>query len=886
MWNKLCLSVCCALFVLIASSCGADKSSDFLAEGRKLMDAGNAAGAVVLFRNALEKTPADYTLHLELGRAYIALGKFDLAEGELQKCLRQQPDDPPLNLALTELYVARNEPAKALPHLARHEQGAGESAVSRELAGLAYAQLRSPDEARAALERSIALDAKRITPRLALARLFLYRGDLMRAVTTVDEALAVAPEDRAALTLRGDLLLRQGDVPGALAVFTKVAQLSPADDYARYMSGLLALQTGDEAGAAAVAASMNKDFKDNSLTLMLDGAIAAQRKDFTLAASLFQRSVAMRPSLEGYYKLGMALYGKGDLETALSQFTRVLDATPEYDAARRMTVSILLAQRRVAEARQEAQKLVERNPSDAMAHFLMASTLMAGGDRAGAERSFEAGLALQPAHVPALLQLSQLKQADGRHDEALEDIKAAVVAAPDDIAVRNALFAYHLGRGDTDKAAQVVLDGMRGTKQDAILYTMLVTVYAAMGDEAKALDAVAQAHRADPDFPDAYLAGLRLHAGAGRVEQALAESEAYLAIKPDAAGFLLASGAMLDLLGRTAEADARFDKALAANDPRVSFAVAERAVASGQDDKARKILEEALRQHDQESLRDALAIQLTRMGKPDEALALFTTIEAQRPREALMGRYRLLTHLGRHQDAVETARELARREGSSPLPAMLEASAFERMGQRAQGVAQLEAAHRKNGDPELLLAMGGMLEREGDVARAETCYRDALKARPDHVPTLLAYAGLDMRRKEYAKATALYEKAATLAPDDVVVLNNLAMAYLEKSSRDATPQKALRLALQAYTRAPDNPAVLDTLGACMMANGRADDASRAYARAVVAVPGNPTLRYRLAEAHFKAGRKDVAAEELRVALKTPDFPEAAKARDLLRKTGN
>lgn len=886
MWHKLCLSVCCALFVFLSVSCSVDKSPDFLAEGRKLMDTGNAAGAVVLFRNALEKNPADYTLHLELGRAYIALAKHDLAEAELQKCLRQQPDDPTLNLALGELYVARNAPAKAFAHLARFEQSKGETAGSRELMGLALAQAHSPDEAQGALERSIALDPKRITPRLALARLFLYKGDLNRASAIVDEALAVGPEDRAALSLRGDLLLRLGDAPSALEVFRKVARLSPADDYARYMSGLLALQTGDVAGAATVAGTMNKDFKDNPLTLLLDGSLAAQRQDYTLAASLFQRSLAMRPSLEGYYKLGMALYGKGDLETALSQFNRVLEVTPEYDAARRMTVTILLAQRRVAEARQEAQRIVQRNPSDAAAHFLLASGHMAAGDRAAAESAFKAGLSLQPTNVPALVQLSRLKQADGRHDEALQDLKAAVLAVPDDLAVRNALFAYHLARGERDKARQVIADGMRGTPQDAILHTMLVTVYANMGDEAGALDAVAKAHKADPDFADAYLAGLRLHAGAGRVEQALAESEAYLARKPDAPGFLLASGAMLDLLGRTAEADIRFGKALAANDPRVALAVAERAVASGQDDKARQILEAALQQHDLESLRDALAMQLARMGKPDEALALFTVIGAQRPREALMGRYRLLTHLGRHQDAGETARELARHEGASPLPTILEAAALERMGQRQQGVALLETAHRKTGDPELLLTMGGMLERDGDEARVESCYRDALKARPDHVPTLLAYAGLDMRRKEYAKATALYEKAVSLAPDDVVALNNLAMAYVERGGRDGQAQKALRLALQAYTRAPDNPSVLDTLGTCMMANGRADDASRAYGRAVVAVPGNPSLRYRHAEAHFKAGRKDRAAAELRVALETPDFSEAAKAHDLLRKTGN
>ncbi|MBZ2172976.1 tetratricopeptide repeat protein [Nitratidesulfovibrio sp. SRB-5] len=883
MWNNLRWIVCWVVVMLSVSGCGTDKAGDFLSEGRKLMGQGNPAGAVVLFKNALEKDPGDYTLHLELGRAYYALGKIDLAENELQKCYRQQPNDPALNLALGEVYVARNLPDQALVHVQKFEEHAGATAASRELAGLAYGQARRPEEARKALEQAFSLDPKCISARLALGRLFLYRGDLRAASSVLQEALSIGPDDSAALALQGDILLRQGETDKALSLFRRVTQLTPLDENARYMVGVLQLQLGNEAEAAQTAAAMRADFKDSALVFLLEGALAATRKDFSEAATLLQRSVALRPSVEGYYKLGMALYAKGDLEMALSQFNTVLASTPDHDAARRMVCTILLAQRRLDEAMQEARKLLDRNPGDANAHFLMAGVLLAGKDKRGAEKELEAGLAQEPAHIGALLQLSTLKQSEGRTDEALADLRTAVVAAPDNIIARNALYSFHLGRGEMDKAEKVVLEGVNNTPQDAVLYTMLVPLYANAGKEAKALDAVAKAHRADPAFADAYLAGLRVHAGAGRVEQALAESEAYLAVSPDSPGFLVASGALLDLLGRTAEADARFDRALASKDRQVVLVVANRAAATGRTDKARQVLEAALQADSQEDLREALAVLLVRENKPDAALALYSSIEAQRPREALIGRYRLLTHMRRNQEAAETARTLGLREGGSSLPTMLEAYALERMQQREQGIQLLDAAYRQKGSADLLLAMGGMLERGGDLARAEACYKDALKVQPDDVPTLLAMGTLQMRRKAYSKSVPVYEKALRLAPANVVAMNNLAMAYLQQNGR---AQMALQLALQAYTHSPENPEVLDTLGTCMMANGRADEASRAYGRAVAAAPENPTLRYHHAEAHFKAGRKGKAAEELRVALQTPDFPEAAQARELLRKAGN
>ncbi len=876
------IAMCCLMLSALLCGCGSDRSDDFLTEGRKLMEQGNPGGAVVFFKNALENNPGDYGMHLELGKAYLKLGKFNLAEVELQKCYRQQPGDPGLNLALGELYVKRSNPDAAQTHLAQFESSVGATAASREFTGVALYQQKHSDEARHALEQSIELDPSRVSSRLVLARLHQARGDLAAARAVTDKAVEVAPTSIEALKQKADLFMQQGDMEQALATFRQVTAQYPHEEYSRYMVGALLLQTGKVEEARAALDAMRLDFKDSSLAFLLGGMLASQEHDYAEAVTLFQRSVALRPSVDGYFKLGVALYAKGDLEIALSQFQRILDVAPRHSAARRMVATTLLRQKRTGEAIEEARRLLADHPGDAAAHLLLANAYLAEGDTSGAEKEFEASLAIDSGQIGALLQISALRQSVGRMDEALEDLKMAVVVAPASLAARNAIYSFYLARGDLAKAEVVVREGLNGTPQDAVLYSMLVPLHAREKDDAKALDAIAKAHVADPGFAEAYMLGARLHAAAGRNGQALAECDAYLAYAPDAQGFLVASGALLDLLGRTEEADARYARALLGKNPRVVLLAATREAAAGRPEKSRKLLEAALAVHDMESLREALAVLYVRSSQPDKAIALYDALEITRPHEAAIGRYRLLMSLGKNEDAVAVGRKMMQREPASPLGAILVATAFESMGKRKDGLRELDAAYNHVPSPDLLVAMGGMSERDGDPVKAETYYRKALKLKGDS-PAMMALAGLHMRRNELAPAIELYSSVVSLQPDNVVALNNLAMAYSRKNGEQ---RRALQLSLQAYMRSPDSVDVLDTLGTCLMLNDRADDASRAFTRAVALWPENPTLRYRLAESHFKAGRKEQAAEHARVALTATDFPEAGKARELLGKAGN
>ena len=88
--------------------------------------------------------------------------------------------------------------------------------------------------------------------------------------------------------------------------------------------------------------------------------------------------------------------------------------------------------------------------------------------------------------------------------------------------------------------------------------------------------------------------------------------------------------------------------------------------------------------------------------------------------------------------------------------------------------------------------------------------------------------------------------------------------------------------MKAYRLAPANAGVVDTLGYILLKNGRTDEAIKVLKKAVLLLPDNPTVHYHLALAYIKSGNPDIAKEHLVKALAKDGFPDATRARILLR----
>jgi tetratricopeptide (TPR) repeat protein len=130
------------------------------------------------------------------------------------------------------------------------------------------------------------------------------------------------------------------------------------------------------------------------------------------------------------------------------------------------------------------------------------------------------------------------------------------------------------------------------------------------------------------------------------------------------------------------------------------------------------------------------------------------------------------------------------------------------------------------------------------------------------------------------EALAAYEKAYELQPDSLVLQNNLAWLYQELGDK-----KAMTLAekLASASGIENKVEILDTVGWIFLQNGKEDKGLVLLQQAALQDPRNIGIRYHLASAFEKTGKKEEAKKELERLLKDNNtFPERAKAEAMLK----
>jgi tetratricopeptide (TPR) repeat protein len=158
-----------------------------------------------------------------------------------------------------------------------------------------------------------------------------------------------------------------------------------------------------------------------------------------------------------------------------------------------------------------------------------------------------------------------------------------------------------------------------------------------------------------------------------------------------------------------------------------------------------------------------------------------------------------------------------------------------------------------------------------------TSWLDKLPA--DQVSSMRLASRYIAMDKEF-EAISIYTGMLKQTPDNVAILNNLAWLL-----QDSDPKQALEYAEQAHSLAPDAHTVTDTL-AVMVSKTDPSRAQLLIREALDASPGNPGYRYHQALIYKRAGD---SGQALRVVTKlleeTSDFPEADKAKQLMKESG-
>lgn len=850
-------------------------------EGKALFKQGNFNGAIVHYKNALEKDPNFVDARFNLGLAYLETGKLDQAEREFQKVQLQNPHDGRVGFELARIANFQNKPAVAVPLLMEYlkEKPNDPAAIEQ----LAFSATISGDSASAQeyLEQALTLEPGRISSKLALIHNYMAQGDRDKTRKAIDSLLAQDPKNRAGLHALAQLEALEKDPEAMLDVYARISSSYPADLFARYKEGSLLLNKGEGDTVKASALAMIKEFPNKAEGHRLLGLCLSREGKYDEAVAALGKSIHIQPDLETYYLLGLAYYYLGNLEMAVTQFQTVLDYNPGFVQARLMLGEIFLRQKRGPEALLVANKMVETSPDDFRAYALKGDALLLQGEPRQALIHYEKAVALAPSHYGLLVKIGLLKLSLG--DAGGENyLLSAVKVSPRAIDARMVLHVYYLRNGRGDEAQTVLTEGLGGGKSDAVIYNALAKSSLGRKDAEEAEEYLAKARAADPGFLQTYYNSATFMLSKGKLDEAVAQYDLALGVSPADVRALTASAAILDKQGKTDEALSRLEKARATGDMGAILMLAAFQQQHGKGDAALAVLDDELRKQPSNlGLVLAKAKLHVLRKEADKAMTLYGQLEAADPYAGTMERIRAWMALGDLDKAEESALRLVRfnpnkSQSYVPLATILEVRK-DRAGAEKELLKGL-AAEPQNTQVGLILAEFQLRGRE--LEKAMGSFDKVLALAPTNVQALTGKGMVLQLQGKDDEAAKIYLQAVQAQHDYVPALNNLAMLWADNAQ---TRLQAVNLAMAAFVRASGDPSVIDTLGYTLIRNNRSEEALKVLDRALSMGPDNPAIQYHHALALSELGRTDEAVAGLEKVLAGREFEERADAEKLLRK---
>ena len=178
----------------------------------------------------------------------------------------------------------------------------------------------------------------------------------------------------------------------------------------------------------------------------------------------------------------------------------------------------------------------------------------------------------------------------------------------------------------------------------------------------------------------------------------------------------------------------------------------------------------------------------------------------------------------------------------------------------AAAKAYREALNLADSEEHALRYKGALLAG-GNAAQAMLFLEDWSRRHPKASAALIALGEAHMQSGQLDKARGIYETYLKQHGDHPIVLNNLANILAKQGGGNA-----LAMAERAYKLAPDAAPVNDTLGWLLLNKGDVEQALRFLREARPRAPNLPEVRYHLAVALQKSGRRGEAKKELEAAL--------------------
>lgn len=887
------------------------KASRYYEDALSRYERKDLPGAIIQLKNAIQADQKMLAAHLLLGKALLANGDPIGAEVEFDEALRQGVSRAEVLPLLGQAYLGQGKYDTLLERVTTDGLPAGQKAEVLVLRANAFAGKGNVAEAMKILEEAKALDPRSVSVRLAQATMNARKGDLATANKLIEEVLSLAPDDAAAWNMRASLKQATGDHQGALASYGKAVTLSPnyLDPRLNRAGLLIDLGRIDEADRDLAAIKEIKPLEPRAAYYR--ALVATRRGNGAAAKAALEEVTGMLDKVPAATLVNnkqvlmlnaLAHYDLGNLEKAADKLAVLLRRYPGDLAANKLQARIYLDAGNHAGASTLLEPLRRSYPNDPRLLSLLATAYMQAGNYRGASELLDQAVQQSGGAADIMTDFGLSLAGSGKGDQALDQLRKAWAKDQKQTRTGMILASFYMRGGQPKKALEVVETLARNEPSNLAVINLLGAVRVSAGDRAGGRKAYERALALSPGHPGAILNLSVLDQAEGKpdaarqrlsgllkaddkntdamMEMASIEEKAKrydeaarwldrARVEPKAA--MNAGTRLAELYLRTGEADkalaiAKEVQLGAQENPMVLGLVARAQLAKGDRKSARQTLTDMARyaNYDPAAQFEVARLQVAAGNDSGAAYSLDKALSTQPDLlPALAMRAEIDIRQREFGKAEQRIKEIGAKPDGGAVAQRLQGDMAMVRGQHAAALVAYGNALRKEDTADMALRLYSAQVAAGDMAKAVVILDKWQKGHPDSIAVLRTIADADRQLGNYVAARAAYEKVLKLQPDNGQVLNNLALTAQAQNDKAATG-----FAERAYALRPNDPAVIDTLGWLLFQQGQLDRALALLRDARLRNSADPEIRYHLAAALAKTGRKAEAREEIAQALRS------------------
>lgn len=589
------------------------------------------------------------------------------------------------------------------------------------------------------------------------------RGNLDKAASHLEEVLNQAPSHESASILLGMIRFQQGNVQSAEKLLSPYAEENNSAELTKMLAATrIRLKRSEE--AIAMLEELDPEQSDPSVVALV-GIAALAGEDHEMGRKLIDKSLEMAPDNgELRARYSRYLLSQGEPEQAEKLLRTGIRHSPENDSLRILLAQLHLQQGEGEKAIAVTDEWRKEQPENIRAVSSSGDVAQALGDTKGARELYRKAIEIDPEGYESHFALGGLEARDGNREQAIQHLRQAVSAAPEQQKPMNALIA--LSRTDEKQLTETMdfLQALTQEQEGAIRPRLLL---------------------------------LRYHLQQERYDQA---------------------GKLADNLTRIFADDEMSHQQIGA----VYQDLATAAINNEQLERAQRLLRlgrERFRQHEGLALVDA-RLQFLRE-RPREAREILRKVKAENP-DSPRPYFIEASHLMAEKQFREAAEQfsLAHKTADTPETLTQLAHARRQAGEKEKSMALLKEGTRHFPDSDhVWLHLAMVHQTEGRQEQAIEAYKRALALAPDNSIALnnLAWLYHEMDHKE---ALPLAEKAYRLNPGAAEVADTYGWILFQQGELE----KSIRVLENARALAPDSQEISRHLAEAYRKAGREEEA--------------------------------------------------------------